>query len=45
MRKMNSIKVIAFDAGDTLWVNEPYFQEAEQKFCGLLEDYLPQHTV
>jgi putative hydrolase of the HAD superfamily len=21
------IKVIAFDADDTLWVNEPYFQE------------------
>jgi len=39
------IKVIAFDADDTLWVNEPYFQETEQKFCALLEDYLPQHTV
>ncbi|HUR10500.1 MAG TPA: HAD family hydrolase [Flavitalea sp.] len=39
------IKVIAFDADDTLWVNEPYFQEAENKFCGLLEDYLPHHSV
>jgi putative hydrolase of the HAD superfamily len=39
------IKVIAFDADDTLWVNEPYFQETEKKFCELLEDYLPQHTV
>lgn len=39
------IKVIAFDADDTLWVNEPYFQETEQKFCQLLEDYLPQHAV
>ncbi|MES2777812.1 MAG: HAD family hydrolase [Bacteroidota bacterium] len=39
------IKVIAFDADDTLWVNEPYFQETEQKFCALLEDYLPHHTV
>jgi putative hydrolase of the HAD superfamily len=39
-----SIKVIAFDADDTLWVNEPYFQETEHKFCQLLEDYLPQHT-
>lgn len=39
------IKVIAFDADDTLWVNEPYFQETEQRFCELLEDYLPQHTV
>lgn len=39
------IKVIAFDADDTLWDNEHFFQEAEQKFCALLEDYLPQHTV
>jgi putative hydrolase of the HAD superfamily len=40
-----SLKVIAFDADDTLWVNEPYFQETEQKFCGLLEDYVPHHTA
>lgn len=39
------ITTIAFDADDTLWVNEPYFQETEQEFCMLLEDYLPQHTV
>lgn len=39
------IKVIAFDADDTLWVNEPYFQETEHKFCSLLEDYLPHHTI
>lgn len=41
----HNIKVIAFDADDTLWVNEPYFQETERRFCELLEDYLPQHTV
>ena len=40
-----SIQVIAFDADDTLWVNEPYFRETEEKFCSLLEDYLPHHTV
>lgn len=40
-----SIKVIAFDADDTLWVNEPFFQETERKFCGLLEDYLPHHSI
>lgn len=39
------IKVIAFDADDTLWINEPYFQEIEQQFCALLEDYLPKHTL
>lgn len=42
---MKDIKVIAFDADDTLWVNEPYFREAEDRFCELLEDYLPHHTV
>ena len=39
------VKVIAFDADDTLWVNEPYFQETENKFCALLEDFLPHHTM
>ena len=44
--KMNkNITTIAFDADDTLWVNEPYFQEVEKEFCVLLEDYLPQHSV
>lgn len=33
-------KIIAFDADDTLFVNEPYFQEVEQKFCALMSDYL-----
>lgn len=45
MNQSTNIKVIAFDADDTLWVNEPYFQETERKFCELLEDYLPHHTV
>ena len=45
MPMMQNIKVIAFDADDTLWVNEPYFQETEKEFCMLLEDYLPQHTL
>lgn len=39
------IKIIAFDADDTLWVNEPYFQEAEKQFCALLGDYLPQEEI
>lgn len=39
------IKVIAFDADDTLWANETYFRETEDKFCALMEEYLPQHTV
>jgi putative hydrolase of the HAD superfamily len=40
-----NIKVIAFDADDTLWVNEPYFQATEMKFCALMEEYLPQHIL
>jgi putative hydrolase of the HAD superfamily len=35
-----NIKILAFDADDTLFVNEPYFQEVEQKFCALMQDYL-----
>ncbi|THH40077.1 HAD family hydrolase [Neolewinella litorea] len=42
---MDKLRAIAFDADDTLWVNEPFFREAEDRFCGLLEDYLPHHTV
>ncbi|WP_445957911.1 HAD family hydrolase [Yeosuana sp.] len=33
------IKVIGFDADDTLWVNETYFREAEIKFCDLMSEY------
>jgi putative hydrolase of the HAD superfamily len=39
------IKTIAFDADDTLWVNEPYFQEAENRFCELLTDWLPAEAA
>jgi len=42
--KMN-LKVIGFDADDTLWVNEPYFQETEKQFCALMADYLEAKEV
>lgn len=35
----HTIKVIAFDADDTLWSNEPFFQEVEQKYTELLSEY------
>ena len=35
----NNIKVIGFDADDTLWVNETYFREAEVAFAKLLAPY------
>ncbi|MFD2582437.1 HAD family hydrolase [Pedobacter vanadiisoli] len=41
----NKITVIAFDADDTLWVNEPYFRETEERFADLLEDFMPRHSI
>ncbi|MDD4609881.1 MAG: HAD family hydrolase [Bacteroidaceae bacterium] len=38
-------KVIAFDADDTLWSNEPHFRIAEQEFCTLLKDYDTQENI
>jgi len=34
-----NIKVIGFDADDTLWVNETYFRDAELEFARLLGAY------
>lgn len=39
------LKIIAFDADDTLWGNEQYFRETEQKFFDMFHNYLPQHTL
>jgi putative hydrolase of the HAD superfamily len=33
------IRVIGFDADDTLWVNETYFRDAEQDFAKLMSGY------
>ena len=35
----DGIKVIGFDADDTLWVNEPYYREAEDQFVKLISAY------
>ena len=37
---LSQIKVIGFDADDTLWVNEPFYQEVEKKFCQIMKPYL-----
>lgn len=42
---LRRVKYIAFDADDTLWVNEPYFREAEEKFCALLERFAPREEI
>ena len=35
----DNIKVVGFDADDTLWVNETYFRDAEMEFAKLLAPY------
>lgn len=37
---LDAIKAIAFDADDTLWVNETLFRSAEEEFCELMKDYI-----
>ena len=39
------IKVIAFDADDTLWVNETYFRDAEQEFAKLLSNFETMNKI
>lgn len=41
----SNLKVIGFDADDTLWINEPFFRESEEKFCDMLEPYCPRHDI
>ncbi len=38
-------KIIAFDADDTLWHNEPYFDEAQNKFCELFSGYASKQEL
>ena len=42
---LSNIKVIGFDADDTLWVNETYFRDAEERFAELLEDYETKNKI
>lgn len=39
MKKLEHIKAIAFDADDTLWALQTYFEEVEAEYCDLLSDY------
>ncbi|MCK0162047.1 HAD family hydrolase [Allomuricauda sp. F6463D] len=41
----SKIKTIGFDADDTLWVNETYFRETEEKFAALLEGYETKNKI
>jgi len=43
--QMKNIKYIAFDADDTLWVNEPFFRETEKKFFSLMHEFMPAEEL
>lgn len=43
--EFTQIKVIGFDADDTLWINETYFREAEAQFCELLQQYETKNRI
>lgn len=42
---LDDIQVIGFDADDTLWVNETYFRNAEERFAELLEHYETKNKI
>ncbi|MBP2832684.1 HAD family hydrolase [Aquimarina sp. U1-2] len=42
---LQEIKVIAFDADDTLWVNETIFRRAEEELCDLLKEFMPKEEA
>ena len=39
MEQLKYIKAIAFDADDTLWALQNYFEEVEHEYCDLLSEY------
>ncbi len=39
MEKIKNVKAIAFDADDTLWALQNYFEEVEHEYCELLAEY------
>lgn len=39
------IKIIGFDADDTLWVNEPYYRQIEKQFMEYLAEYVPEEIL
>ncbi|CCH56687.1 Haloacid dehalogenase domain protein hydrolase [Fibrisoma limi BUZ 3] len=41
----SSLKLIAFDADDTLWVNEPMYVNVQQQFRTLLMHHVSEETI
>lgn len=42
---MEEIKLIAFDADDTLWINEYHYRNAEIRFCEMMKRYADEETA
>ena len=42
---MRPLTAIAFDAGDTLWQNEQFFQDSQRRFTSMLEPFADADTV
>lgn len=42
---IEKIKIIGFDADDTLWQNVDFYRETENKFSDILKNYLPKEQV
>lgn len=41
----SNITTIGFDADDTLWVNETYFRDTEERFAALLDGYETKNKI
>jgi putative hydrolase of the HAD superfamily len=42
---LREIKIVGFDADDTLWINEPLYQETEKLFCKIISPYLAEEET
>jgi putative hydrolase of the HAD superfamily len=40
MKSFQKIRVVAFDADDTLWLNEPLFQQTQEKCRAVIQHYV-----
>jgi putative hydrolase of the HAD superfamily len=45
IKSKSHIKVIGFDADDTLWLNEVHYQNTEQQFVALMEPWLTEREA
>ena len=45
MGKLHDIKVVAFDADDTLWDCQTHFDEVERQYCQMLSPWADEATV